>query len=286
MQLGFFGDISEPTSTKPTRLGHADIAYRDASAILTKATGFMDTFDYTLNPYSGCSFGCSYCYAAFFNRDKQLIEDWGKWIRVKDNAVALLRKKRASSIRRKLIYCSSVTDPYQPVERKLGLTRALLEELVPHQPRLVIQTRAGLVTRDIDLFQQLDAVQVNMTVTTDDEQVRKAFEPLCPGNGTRLKAIAEVAAAGVFSVITLTPLLPVRDPYALAQQLLATGVQHFIVQPFHSTKGRFVAGTREPAMQIIEEMDWTDERYREVVAVLREILPNVGEGKAGFAPMI
>ena len=271
---------------QPTRLGHADYTYRDASAILTTATGFMDGYDYTLNPYSGCAFGCSYCYAAFFNRNKQLIDDWGKWVTVKQNALALLRKKRSTSVIGKLIYCSSVTDPYQPIEKKLELTRDLLQELVQYQPRLVIQTRAPLVTRDIDVLKRFDKVQVNMTVTTDDEDVRKAFEGFCPGNKPRLKAIAEVQAAGILSVITMTPLLPVRDPYTLAQQLLDTGVQQFIIQPFHATRGKFVAGTRDEAVRISEELGWTPERYAEVAQVLRETLPNLGEGKEGFAPLI
>ena len=270
----------------PARLGHADYTYRDASGILTRASGFMEGYDYTLNPYSGCAFGCSYCYAAFFNRNKQLIDDWGKWVTVKQNALALLRKKRPTSVIDKLIYCSSVTDPYQPIEKKLELTRDLLKELVQYQPRLVVQTRAPLVTRDIDVLQRFAKVQVNMTVTTDDEDVRKAFEGLCPGNKARLKAIAEVQAAGILSVITMTPLLPVRDPYALAQQLLDTGVQQFIVQPFHATRGQFVAGTRDEAIRISEQLGWKPKRYAEVVQVLREALPNLGEGKEGFAALI
>ncbi len=286
MQPSLFDD-STPAESKPvSRLGHADIAYKQASAILTKATGFMDVYDYTLNPYSGCSFGCSYCYAAFFNRNKQLIDDWGKWVKVKENAVTLLRKKRASSISGKLIYCSSVTDPYQPIEKKLELTRQLLQELIPFQPRLVMQTRAPLITRDLDVLQQFERVQVNMTVTTDDEAVRKAFEGFCPSNTARLKAIAKVHAAGLLAVVTLTPLLPVRDPYKLAQQLLDTGVSHFIIQPFHATRGRFVAGTREEAVRISEELNWTQARYEEVATILRSVLPNLGEGKEGFAPII
>lgn len=275
-----------PQRERPARLGHADYTYKDASAILTKASGFMDGYDYTLNPYSGCAFGCSYCYAAFFNRNKQLIDDWGKWVTVKENALDLLRRKRPKSIIGKLIYCSSVTDPYQPIERKLELTRDLLRELVQYQPRLVMQTRAPLVTRDIDVLSGFERVQVNMTVTTDDDDVRRAFEGFCPGNKARLRAIAEVQAAGILSVITMTPLLPVRDPNALAQQLLDTGVQQFIIQPFHATRGKFVAGTRDKAVRISEELGWTQERYEEVAQVLREVLPNLGEGKEGFAPLV
>ena len=247
----------------------------------------MAAYDFTLNPYSGCTFGCTYCYAAFFSRSKEQRDGWGQWVTVKENALALLRKKRPHALTGKTLYMSSVTDPYQPIEKKLELTRSLLKELVRrHQPRLVIQTRSPLATRDLDVLQQFDHVQVNMTVTTDSDEVRRAFEPTCPNNKVRLRAIREVGEAGIDVCITLTPLLPVADPSALAEQLLETGVQKFIVQPFHPTRGKFVAGTREAAQQAIEHFGWTEARYHEVLKVLQERLPDVGLGKDGFAPPI
>lgn len=173
-----------------TQIGKTETSYKNASGILTAAKGFMSAYDYTLNPYSGCAFGCTYCYAAFFSRSLDLRQNWGHWLQVKQNAVELLKKFRKKSLQYKCIYMSSVTDPYQPIEKELELTRDLLKELlVYHQPRLVVQTRGPLVTRDIDLFQQFLHVQVNMTITTDNEQVRKVFEPLCPSNNIRLEAI-------------------------------------------------------------------------------------------------
>lgn len=270
---------------KPTRLGKSSISYREASSIVTKGAGFMESYDYTLNPYEGCSFGCTYCYAAFFARSKEKQDNWGKWLTVKENALALLNRKRTSTLHDKTIYMSSVTDPYQPVERKLELTRDLLRLLGERfQPRLVIQTRSPLVTRDIDLLQKFKYVQVNMTVTTDSEEVRQAFEPTCPNNRVRLQAIKDVHNAGIDSCITLTPLLPVKDPVQLADDLVATGVDNFIVQPFHATKGRFVAGTREQAMQMIEKYNWNQIRYEEVRHVLKRNIPDIGEGKQGFRP--
>jgi len=179
---------------------------------------------------------------------------------------------------------SSVTDPYQPIEQRLGLVRELLEELVGHQPRLVVQTRSPLVTRDIDILSRFERVRVNMTVTTDSEDVRKAFEPGCPGNRFRLRAIAEVQAAGIETSVTMTPLLPVTDPVAFAVALRETGVKRFVVQPFHAERGRFVAGTREPALALLRELDWDADRYRATVEVLRRELPSLDEGRAGFAP--
>jgi len=245
----------------------------------------MDSYDYTLNPYEGCFFGCTYCYAAFFARSKEKQNDWGKWVTVKENALSLLRRKRTSTLHDKTIYMSSVTDPYQPVERKLELTRDLLRLLAERfQPRLVIQTRSPLVTRDLDLLRKLKYVQVNMTVTTDSEEVRQAFEPTCPNNRARLRAIQQVDSAGIDTCITLTPLLPVVDPEQLANNLVDTGVDDFIIQPFHATKGRFVAGTRQQAMKMIEKYNWNQKRYEEVRRILKCHIPNIGEGKEGFKP--
>lgn len=273
-----FGD-----ERRPDRAGRAAVEYGEAKSILTPATGFMSGYDYTLNPYSGCSFGCTYCYAASFARSEELRDTWGAWVRVKENAVSLLRRMR-KPITGATIYMSSVTDPYQPIERRLGLVRALLEVLVERQPRLVVQTRSPLVTRDLDVLARFDHVKVNMTVTTDSDEVRRAFEPDCPANRLRLDAISQVCAAGIDAAITMTPLLPVADADAFADQLLATGVRHFVVQPFHAERGKFVAGTRDAALEIVRRMNWDDDAYRRTVTLLRSRLPALDEGREGFTP--
>lgn len=85
-------DSSLPPLPDPrrTQLGHSSIHYKNAASILSPATGFMDSYDFTLNPYSGCSFGCTYCYAAFFARDNALREQWGYWVNAKENALCTL----------------------------------------------------------------------------------------------------------------------------------------------------------------------------------------------------
>ena len=130
---GVSQDISGPDKT-----GKAEVTYVQTGQLLTKPTGFMNAYDFTLNPYSGCSFGCTYCYAAFFSRDTEKRDTWGYWVDVKENAIELLDKRR-KSLDDKLIYMSSVTDPYQPIERELELTRRLLEIMAErHKPKLVV----------------------------------------------------------------------------------------------------------------------------------------------------
>lgn len=274
-----------PDEPRVVRAGRVNASLVDVKSILTPASGFMAEWDYTLNPYAGCGFGCNYCYAAFFARDPQRRDTWGDWVDVKRNAVDLIRRFCSrKSLAGKSVYMSSVTDPYQPVEWRLELTRGIIKELIPHQPRLAIQTRGSLVTRDVDLLREFETVQVNMTITTDSEAVRRAFEPHCPTNRKRLAAIREVTAAGIDTGITMTPLLPVEDAEGFAAALLDTGVKRFVVQPFHPGKGRFVRGTGPEAVALAEKMGWNDERYRQIVTVLREVLPQLEEGRAGFSP--
>lgn len=287
MTPDLFSDIeSEQSENRKKKIGQADIQYVQSASILTEAKGFMEAYDYTLNPYSGCSFGCNYCYAAFFARSSDERENWGNWLKVKQNALQLLMKWRKKPLIDKTIYISSVTDPYQPIEKQLELTRSILKELLNyHKPRLVIQTRSPYVTRDIDLLKQFEIAQVNMTVTTDSEDVRKAFEPLCPSNKSRLKAITEVTEAGIQTCITMTPLLPIQDAKSFTEELLSTGVKKFIVQPFHPEKGKFVASTREIALEQMKKMNWSNDKYLQVVETFRKELPWLGEGKQGFAPI-
>lgn len=287
MVLNLFSDLEdEQHKNRKDKIGQSSIQYIKSASILTEAKGFMQAYDYTLNPYSGCSFGCNYCYAAFFARSSDERENWGNWLKVKENALQLLMKWRKKPLIDKTIYISSVTDPYQPIEKELELTRNILKELLDfHKPRLVIQTRSHHITRDIDLIKQFDVVQVNMTVTTDSEDVRKAFEPLCPSNKSRLKAIKEVTEAGIQTCITMTPLLPIQDAKKFTQELLDTGVKKFIVQPFHPEKGKFVASTREIALEQMKKMNWNNDKYLAVVEIFRKELPWLGEGKQGFAPI-
>ena len=217
---------------------------------------------------------------------------------VKENALELLERRKPSFLDDKLIYMSSVTDPYQPVERELRLTRGLLEVMAErHKPKLVVQTRSPDVLRDCDLFQDIDRnggrVQVNMTVTTDDEDVRRAFEPFCPSNTVRLRAIAEVQDAGVDACITMTPILMVSRPYDFADSLLETKVKKFIIQPFHFQRGKFIAGTRDKALDLMAKKFNCDrasfrdrylEHYQMVHEVLDQELPELGQGKDGFKP--
>ena len=302
-EVGVLPEDEQTSANRPDHIGPTAVTYAPYREILTRATGFMDAYDYTLNPYSGCSFGCTYCYAAFFSRDITKQKSWGYWVTVKENAVALLKKRKPGFLDGKRIYMSSVTDPYQPIEKDLESTRQLLKVMAEHhKPKLVVQTRSPTVVRDIDLYRKIEEnggqVQINMTVTTDDESVRRTFEPFCPSNPVRLKAIGEIKAAEINACITMTPVLLVNDKRQFTESLLATGVKKFIAQPFHFTRGRFVAGTRDEALDLMakkidcsrkEFVGQYEKRYQEFFQHLKKELherglPELGEGKDGFEP--
>ncbi len=258
----------------------------DAKSIFTPAAGFIARggFAWTCNPYLGCTFGCAYCYAAYLPQNRRPVADWGRWLTVKTNAAELARK-HGHKVAGQAVYLSSVTDPYQPAERSQFLTRDILEALIPHQPRLVVQTRGPLVVRDIDLLTQFTSVRVNVTVPTDADAVRKLFEPKAPPLESRWLALAELRASGVPVGVCVTPTLPLADPDAFAARLAAFAPDVLVVQDFHDAGGKFGANTSPAAVRLRGELAWDAGRYRGFVEVLRARHGNaVYEGEAGFFP--
>jgi DNA repair photolyase len=256
----------------------------NARSIFSPATGFIRRggFDWTCNPYVGCSFGCIYCYAMFLPQNRRPREEWGKWFQAKINALELARKQ-APKVARQAVYLSSVTDPYLPAERSLCLTRGILEALLPYQPRLLIQTRGPLVVRDLDVISQFRSVRVNLSIPTDSEEVRRAFEPKAPPLERRWQALAEVKAANVPTGICVTPMLPVEDPEEFTRRIIAFAPDVLVTQHFHDSGGGFGADTGEAARRLLDEHRWTEEDYQRSVELLRKRRA-VYEAEAGFFP--
>ncbi|WP_044642737.1 SPL family radical SAM protein [Risungbinella massiliensis] len=187
-----------------------------AKKILTESKGYLDVgFTHSLNPYSGCAFSCRYCYVREMPIQKFKEIPWGEWLDIKTNAaenyrneIIKLRKKNKPV----KIFMSSATDPYQPIERKVGITRGILEEMIENPPDfLQIQTRGPLITRDIDLLGKLKEkceVLVSMTIETDREDIKQIFAPYAPGMKLRLKTLKEVHDAGIRTQASISPVLP------------------------------------------------------------------------------
>jgi DNA repair photolyase len=257
----------------------------DARSIFSPATGYIRRggFDWTCNPYLGCTFGCKYCYAMFLPQNRRPKEDWGRWFSAKRNAIELA-ERRAPKLAGQALYMSSVTDPYLPAERSLQLTRGILEALVPHQPRLLIQTRGPMVMRDLDVLTQFHAVRVNISITTDSERVRQVFEPKAPPLDRRWVAAKEVRAAGISVGLCLTPLLPLDDPDRFIDRVCEFRPVVLVLQDFHDSHGGFGADTGDEARRLLAECGWSPTDYERVVAQFRVRLGRIYEGETGFFP--
>lgn len=276
---------------EPSVFGGASVAYIDSKSILTPTSGFMSRYKFTLNPYGGCSFGCEYCYARFFAASERQREAWGQWISVKRNATKLVAQAcRSGTVQSTdAVYMSSVTDPYQPIERRLGLTRAILETLLGSgvQPRLTVQTRSPLVKRDIDLFRKFERIRVNMTITTDSEDVRMRYEPRCPSIAARFSAAAEVASAGIRIGVSVSPMLPIKDVAAFGTRLAELDADEYVTQYLKPGRSQFAAGSNTEMLRKVREDGWGVKEYKMARATLAGILGEdrvLLEGAEGYAP--
>ena len=183
-----------------------------SKSILTKSK-LPDT-DYVINPYTGCRFGCVYCYASFMARyvGKQT-EDWGEFVYIKVNAPELLEKeiiKLKNKGKGLSVLFSSVTDPYQGVEAKYELIRKCLGILISYgfEGMVSILTKSPMVIRDIDLLKQLKNVEVGLTITSTNDKVSRFFEKYAPNVSQRFEALEQLNKAGINTYAFVGPLLP------------------------------------------------------------------------------
>jgi DNA repair photolyase len=189
--------------------------WRDTSGSIIATNDSPDVgFEASVNPYRGCEHGCAYCYARptheYFGLSAGL--DFETRILVKEKAPELLDAELSRpSWTPKTIALSGVTDPYQPVERKLGLTRRILEVLRDHMNPVVIVTKNHLVTRDRDILAAMSAksaAAVMLSIPTLDSDLAGRLEPRAARPEMRLKAITELREAGVPCGVMAAPVIP------------------------------------------------------------------------------
>ncbi len=163
--------------------------------------------DYVINPYVGCQNSCIYCYARFMKRFTNHHEPWGKFLDVKTNAPELIPKDK-EKYKNKSIMISSVTDPYQPAERKYKLTREILERLIFLQPDLYVMTKSDLITRDIDLLKKFEKCIAGISLSLIDDDLRKEVEPFTSSVERRINAVKQLKKAGIKTFIFISPMFP------------------------------------------------------------------------------
>ncbi len=216
--------------------------------------------DYALNPYTGCSHACTYCYARLYAPPPLQAEEWGGMVFVKRNIVELVARE-APRKRKGVVGVGTGTDPYQPVEAVYKLTRRSIEVLLANGYRVEVQTKNPLVLRDIDVFTQSPRrVAVGVTITTLDHRVSKRLEPNAPHPAARARAVEGLAAAGLEAWIAFAPIVPgfnddEETVRAVAELAASTGaslyydrlrVKPFMLEPSHPLYGAAIAAKKYP----------------------------------------
>jgi DNA repair photolyase len=196
--------------------------------------------DYCINPYVGCQHACTYCYAdSYTQKFSKHPESWGDFVDIKINAPTVLEREIGRKTKG-TIFFSSLTDAYQPIERKYELTRRLLGIVLEHQFPLSIQTKSALVLRDLDLFRKLDRCEVGFTVTTLDDDLRRLFEPYSSSIEERISAIKKLKENGVRTFVFFGPVLPYISDQNLEhyfQRIAGAGTDYVYVDKLNPKPG-------------------------------------------------
>jgi DNA repair photolyase len=214
-------------------------------------------FDQSLNPYQGCEHGCIYCFArpahAYLNLSPGL--DFETKIFHKPNLAAVLaRELEARSYRCRVLHVGGNTDPYQPAERSLRSTRAVLELMLERRHPVTLITKSALVLRDLDLLVPLAErrlVKVYVSLTSLDDTIKRTLEPRAASPQARLRILRSLAEAGVPAGAMLAPVIPAITDHELERMLeavAATGVPRagwLMLRLPHEVAGLFEAWLRE-----------------------------------------
>jgi DNA repair photolyase len=195
-------------------------------------------FQWSINPYRGCEFGCKYCYARY-THEFMGMEDGREFenrIYAKADVAALLRRELRGAGWQDAIAIGTATDPYQPAERRYGRTRAILEVfLLERGRRISLTTKSDLVMRDIPLLREVarrNKLSVNVTITTLHTKVARLMEPRAPRPDLRLAAVRALGDAGICVGVFPNPVLPyltdsTRSLDRLARSAKAAGASYF-----------------------------------------------------------
>ena len=193
--------------------------------------------DYSLNPYRGCEHACIYCYVPSVLSIPR--DEWGGFIDIRRNIPTVLakelKKKRCGTIG-----ISTVTDPYQPIEKKYRLIRLCLEQLIRYDFPIDIQTKSDLVLRDLDLISKLKNVEVGLTIPTLRDEERRMMEPKASSIEKRLQAVRVLSNRGIKTYIFFGPAYPtieIDEVEELVEVFYKTGTNTLIVDSLHLKSG-------------------------------------------------
>ncbi len=157
---------------------------------------------WVINQYVGCQFSCRYCYAKFLCKWKNY-DKWGSWVEIKINAVEKVKDKYVDGV----VFMSSVSDPYQPIEKKLCLTRKILENM-NKKVKIGIQSKSSLLLRDVDVFKKFKTIEVGLTINGFDGKLKHEIEPYSPSHKKRLNALKVLKEEKIKNYAFISPVIP------------------------------------------------------------------------------
>jgi DNA repair photolyase len=195
--------------------GHnVDYISLENRSLLSRCDSPRMPFSWQINPYRGCEFACKYCYARYTHEFMEMRDglDFERKIYVKKHTAWLLRQELKQVRTGQSIAIGTATDPYQPAERKFGITRAVMEEFARHEGlSLGLVTKSDLIVRDLDLLRAIAAknrLSIHVTITTTDTNLARMLEPRAPRPDLRFTAVKKLVAAGISTSVNCAPILP------------------------------------------------------------------------------
>lgn len=220
--------------------------------------------EYALNPYRGCAHACVYCYAPSVIRWEGR---WGDVIEVKVNLPRILSRELRAR-KKGVVGLGTVTDPYQPAERKYEITRRCLELLQMHDFPVCIQTKSSLVLRDMELLKEFSNIEVGVTITSLDDGVRARMEPGASSVEERLRALEELAREGINTWVFLGPMMPyVTEVEAMVDAIAEVKPMYVLVDRLRLKEGvwdgvsRFIQGFKPELLPEYERIFHGGEDY-------------------------
>lgn len=201
------------------------------------STSLLPGLDYTLNPYKGCQHKCVYCYVPNVLRIER--QRWGSYVDVKINIPIVLSrelKKKEPGV----VGISTVTDPYQPIEKKYHLSRYCLEQLLKYDFPICIQTKSSLVVRDAEIISKFSDAEIMMSVGTLNKEERQLLEPNSSPLTQRLEALKEYSTRGIKTSIFFGPVYPtihVEDIPMIIDTFIDYGAKEIIIDKFNLKPG-------------------------------------------------
>ncbi len=279
-----------------------EVILRDVGNVLTRTTGFLKTVtSHSLQPYRGCTFGNSLCGVGCYVRHNPYVtrgRSWGSFLEVRENAAASYQRhwrRERNWARRRLgqfgVFLSSSTEPFLPQEFRYRVTGSVLEAMLEQPPDLlVLQTHSHRVTEYEDLYLELSQrcrLRVHISIETDLDTV-----PGLPRHASsvdrRFDAACRLKRLGLFTVITVSPLLPIRDPESFFRRIGEAAdrvvIDHFIEGDGTADGSRTLKTALPRAMKQIEEKSIGLDYRDRMVQVAQKFLPGrVGVSIDGFA---